>query len=69
MLVRFFTKNVISGTTVGSLERLSEINEHIDELLNMNVPYGEKVKNYETLTHYLNQANIIHSNIKKSMGN
>ncbi len=55
-------------TLTDSLEQLSEISKSVDELVGMNVPYGEKVQNYERLTEYLNQANIIHSKISKSMG-
>lgn len=55
-------------TLTDSLEQLSEINKSVDELIGMNVPYGEKAKNYEKLTSYLNQANLIHSKISKSLG-
>lgn len=50
-----------------SLEKLSEINKSVDELFEMNVPYGEKKENYEKLTQYLYQANQIHSQISKTM--
>ncbi len=50
-----------------SLERLTEINKSVDELIEMNVPYGEKTENYEKLTQYLAQANQIHSQISKTM--
>lgn len=63
------SKKVNSVVTLSdSLEQLSEISRSVDELVDMNVPYGEKVQNYEKLTEYLNQANIIHSKISKSMG-
>ena len=55
-------------TLTDSLEQLSEISKSVDELIEMNVPYGEKTKNYEKLTNYLSQANIIHSKIAKSLG-
>lgn len=55
-------------TLTDSLEQLSEISRSVDELIDMNVPYGEKVQNYEKLTAYLNQANVIHSKITKSLG-
>lgn len=51
-----------------SLEQLSEISKSVDELIDINVPYGEKVQNYERLTEYLNQANVIHSKISKTLG-
>lgn len=55
-------------TLTDSLEQLSEISKSVDELIDMNVPYGEKAKNYEKLTSYLSQANLIHSKIAKSLG-
>ena len=50
-----------------SLEMLSGINKSVDELIEMKVPYGEHVENYEKLTNYLYKANKIHSQILKSM--
>lgn len=50
-----------------SLEKLSDINRNVDELIEMRVPYGEKKENYEKLTQYLYQANQIHSQISKTM--
>lgn len=55
-------------TLTDSLEQLSEISKSVDELIDINVPYGEKVQNYEKLTEYLNQANVIHSKITKTLG-
>lgn len=63
------SKKVNSVVTLSdSLEQLSEISKSVDDLVDMNVPYGEKVQNYEKLTEYLNQANMIHSKISKSLG-
>ncbi len=63
------SKKVKSVVTLSdSLEQLSEISKSVDELIDMNVPYGEKVQNYEKLTEYLSQANMIHSKISKSLG-
>ena len=63
------SKKVNSVITMSdSLEQLSEISKSVDDLVDMNVPYGEKVQNYEKLTEYLNQANMIHSKISKSLG-
>lgn len=50
-----------------SLEMLSGINKSVDELIEMKVPYGEHIENYEKLTNYLYKANKIHSQILKSM--
>jgi len=51
-----------------SLEQLSDINKNVDSLIDLNVPYGERVQNYEKLTEYLNKASLIHSKIAKSIG-
>ena len=62
------SKKVNSVVTLSdSLEQLSQISKSVDELMDMNIPYGEKVQNYEKLTQYLNKANIIHSKISKSL--
>ena len=73
----FVSKNVIAKFSSGvnsivvlneSLEKLSEINSNIDALLDKNTPFGENLNNYKRLTGYLNQANIIHSDITKKLG-
>ena len=62
------SKKVNSAVTLSdSLDQLAEISKSVDELIDMNVPYGERTQNYEKLTQYLNQANIIHSKISKSL--
>lgn len=62
------SKKVNSVVTLSdSLEQLSEISKSVDELMDMNIPYGEKVQNYDKLTQYLNKANVIHSKISKSL--
>lgn len=50
-----------------SLDTLTSINENVDELIAMKVPYGETKANYEKLTNYLYRANRIHSQINKKM--
>ena len=50
-----------------TLEKLSSINSNVDELINMQVPYGETIGRYERLTNYLNKANVIHSQISKNL--
>ena len=63
------SKKVKSVVTLSdSLEQLSEISRSVDELIDMNVPGGEKGQKYEKLTEYLSQANMIHSKISKSLG-
>lgn len=46
-----------------ALESLSDINLSVDELIQMQTPYGESINRYEKLTAYLNKANVIHSKI------
>ena len=50
-----------------SLDTLVSINDNVDELIAMKVPYGETKANYERLTTYLYRANKIHSQINKKM--
>lgn len=50
-----------------ALENLCNINSGVDELIKMQIPYGETAKRYEKLTAYLNKANVIHSQISKNM--
>ena len=63
------SKKINSVVTLSdSLEKLSDINKNVNDLIDINIPYGEKIQNYEKLTSYLNQANIIHSKISKTLG-
>ncbi len=48
-----------------TLDALTGINENINELIAMKIPYGETAMNYEKLTAYLCKANKIHSQISK----
>ncbi len=73
---RFLSKKVLAGVSkrfqaiafLGeSMEKLSEINKNVNELVEMKVPYGEKNDNYEKLTQYLYKAGKIHSQISKTM--
>ncbi|MBO6181483.1 hypothetical protein J6O86_07345 [bacterium] len=62
------SKKVNSVVTLSdSLEQLSKISKSVDELMDMNIPYGEKGQNYDKLTKYLSKANAIHSKISKSL--
>lgn len=62
------SKKIHSVVTLNdSLEQLSDISKSVDELIDLNVPYGEKIQNYEKLTEYLSRANVIHSKISKSL--
>lgn len=75
-LARFVSRKIIARMSKkvqsildmsDSLETLTSINENVDELIAMKVPYGETKVNYEKLTNYLYRANRIHSEINKKM--
>ena len=76
LFARFMTRNVFAKISKkfksiadlgDSLDTLTSINENVDELIAMKVPYGETKANYEKLTNYLYRANRIHSDISKKM--
>lgn len=76
LFARFVTRKIFSKISKkfksiadlsDSLDTLSSINENVDELIAMKVPYGETKANYEKLTNYLYRANRIHSQISKKM--
>ncbi|CDE88836.1 TPA: hypothetical protein CPT81_03035 [Candidatus Gastranaerophilales bacterium HUM_20] len=67
-IIARMSKKVKSIMDLGdSLDTLTSINENVDELIAMKVPYGETKANYEKLTNYLYRANRIHSQINKKM--
>lgn len=71
----FFAVNIFSKISktfskkydlTSSLNKLSSISQSVDELVSMQIPYGETIKRYEKLTTYLNRANVLHSQISKN---
>lgn len=69
---KFFSKKILAKLSKKidysqkmreALDSLSEINLSVDELIQMQAPYGETVNRYEKLTAYLNKANLLHSKI------
>lgn len=52
-----------------SLSRLETLNKNVDELMSMNIPYGENFNKYEQLSKYIIKANSIQANISKQMKN
>ena len=73
---RFFSKKIFSKISKkfnysnemkDALGKLSSINSNVDELITMQVPYGETINRYDKLTAYLNKANVIHSQISKNL--
>lgn len=76
LIARFLTRKIFSKISKkfksiadlgDSLDVLESINDNVDELIAMKVPYGETKANYEKLTNYLYRANRIHSEINKKM--
>lgn len=76
VLARFVTRKIFSKISKkfksiadlgDSLDVLSSINNNVDELIAMKVPYGETKANYEKLTNYLYRANRIHSQISRKI--
>lgn len=76
LFARFVTRHIFARVSKkfksiadlgDSLDTLISINDNVDELIAMKVPYGETKANYEKLTNYLYRANRIHSDISKKM--
>lgn len=51
-----------------SLSKLENINKSVDELMMLNIPYGENVDKYEQLSRYIIKANSIQNDISKAIG-
>ena len=76
VIARFFTRHVFAKISKkfksiadlgDSLDTLMSINNNVDELIAMKIPYGETKANYEKLTNYLYRANKIHSQISRKV--
>ena len=50
-----------------SLVKLENLNKSVDELMGMNIPYGENYNKYEQLSKYIIKANSIQSQITKQI--
>ncbi len=48
-----------------SLAKLENINKSVDELMTLNIPYGENIDKYQQLSKYILKANSIHSEISR----
>jgi len=67
ILAKISPKMNLNQAMKEALDNLCNINLGVDELIKMQIPYGETAKRYEKLTAYLNKANTIHSQISKNM--
>lgn len=50
-----------------TLGRLNKINQSVDELVNLKVPFGEEDKRYQILANRLIRANHLHAEIQKEL--
>jgi len=48
-----------------ALNKLENINRSVDELMTLNIPYGENIDKYEQLSKYIIKANSIQAEISK----
>lgn len=48
-----------------TLQKLEHINKSVDELMSMNIPYGENINKYDQLSKYIIKANSIQSEITR----
>ena len=63
------SKSYSSGINIKTaLNKLETLNKNVDELVTMQMPYGEADERYDMLSEYLNRANVIHFNISKTVG-
>lgn len=63
------SKKYNSGKNIkAALNKLETLNKNVDELVTMQMPYGEADERYDMLSEYLNRANVIHFNISKTVG-
>jgi hypothetical protein len=50
-----------------SLTKLENLSKNVDELMTLQIPYGENRDKYEQLSKYIVKANIIQAEISKFM--
>ena len=50
-----------------TLGKLDKINKSVDELVKMQVPFGEQEVRYEKLVNHLSRAGALHSQIMKEL--
>jgi len=48
-----------------TLQKLEHINKSVDDLMSMNIPYGENINKYDQLSKYIIKANSIQSEITR----
>lgn len=65
--LRRFTPIARSLTVRETLGKLNKINQSVDELVKMKVPFGEQEEKYETLVNHLSRAGALHAQILKEL--
>jgi len=50
-----------------SLSKLENLNKSVDDLISMNIPYGENYNKYDQLSKYIIKANSIQADISRNM--
>ena len=50
-----------------SLAKLENLNKSVDDLMSLNIPYGENINKYEQLSKYIIKANSIQAEISRYM--
>ena len=50
-----------------SLSKLENLNKSVDELISMNIPYGENYNKYDQLSKYIIKANSIQADISRNI--
>ncbi len=59
-----FMKSIAARETI---EKLDKINKSVDQLVKMQVPFGEQDARYQTLVNHLSKASALHSQIQKEL--
>jgi peptide subunit release factor 1 (eRF1) len=52
-----------------TLAKLENLNRSVDELMSLNIPYGENINKYEQLSKYIIKANSIQAEISRYIKN
>ncbi len=67
-LISKLPKSIVSALKLReSLTTLATLNKSVDDLVSMNIPYGEQYNKYDQLSKYIIKANSIQAEISKYM--
>lgn len=65
--LRKYTPIVRSIMMRDTLNKLNKINQSVDQLVKMKVPFGEQEERYQTLINHLSKANALHTQIEREI--